>query len=171
MRSCSTNALPLLAPIPPPPPDDGAAAILADVFEQADELLEEFVWAKGLIPAGECFEQFGWTESAPALKDVGNHVTEEQRKGLASCLATPFMYDNEHLSKRAQELVMKRGQVMEQQLTNRQAACVTALTQIPCPATLPASAVTTYTAPKGAASYIQALFKLNMPFDTVLSRS
>lgn len=118
-RSCSTNALPLLAPIPPPPPDDATAGVLAGVFEQADELLEEIVWAKGLIPAGECFEQFGWTESAPALKDTGHHATEEQRKGLASCLATPFMYDDEHLSKRAQESVLKRGQIMEQQLTHR----------------------------------------------------
>ena len=119
-RCCSTNALPLLAPIPPPPLDSSTTGILADVFEQADELLEEFVWSKGLIPAGECFEQFGWTESAPPLKDVSKQVTEEQRKGLASCLATPFMYDDEHLSKRAQETVMKRGQIMEQRLTDRQ---------------------------------------------------
>ena len=117
-RSCSTNALPLLAPVTPPL-DNPTAIVLEDVFEQADELLEEFVWAKGIIPAGECFEQFGWTESAPALKDINKHVTEEQRKGLASCLATPFMYDDEHLSKRAQESVSKRGQVMEQHLATR----------------------------------------------------
>ena len=119
-RCCSTNALPLLAPIPPPPLDRSTSGILTDVLEQADELLKEFVWAKGLIPAGECFEQFGWTESAPPLKDVSKQATEEQRKALASCLATPFMYDDEHLSKRAQETVLKRGQIIEQRLTDRQ---------------------------------------------------
>lgn len=104
---------------PPPPPAGSAPDLLAEAVEQADELIEEFVWARGLIPAGECFEQFGWTESAPQLKDVRQPVTEDQRKALASCLATPFMYDNEHLSKQAQESVNNRSHEHNRTLTNR----------------------------------------------------
>lgn len=93
-------------------------SMLSEVVEQADELLEEAVWAKGLIPAAECFELFGWTETAPALKD-SQPVTEDQRKALASCLATPFMYDDEHLSKQAQRHVARQGQAVEQRVTER----------------------------------------------------
>ena len=93
-------------------------SMLSEVVEQADELLEEAVWAKGLIPAAECFELFGWTEKAPALKD-SQPVTEDQRKALASCLATPFVYDDEHLSKQVQRHVARQGQVMEQRVTER----------------------------------------------------
>ena len=93
-------------------------SVLSEVVEQADELLEEAIWAKGLIPAGECFELFGWTEKAPALKD-SQPVTEDQRKSLASCLATPFMYDDEHLSKQVQKHVSRQGLAAEQRLTQR----------------------------------------------------
>ncbi|KAL0024896.1 hypothetical protein WJX77_000787 [Trebouxia sp. C0004] len=110
----------LLLDVPPaPPPTDTSSLLVSEAIEQADELIEEFVWARGLIPAGECFEQFGWTEAAPPLKDIRQPVTEDQRRALASCLATPFMYDNEHLSKQAQEVVSNRSQENTRRLTNR----------------------------------------------------
>ncbi|KAL0043921.1 hypothetical protein WJX82_005224 [Trebouxia sp. C0006] len=122
MRRSSTvhrlQALLLDAP-PAPPPTDTSSLLVSEAIEQADELIEEFVWARGLIPAGECFEQFGWTEAAPPLKDIRQPVTEDQRRALASCLATPFMYDNEHLSKQAQEVVSNRSQEDTRRLTNR----------------------------------------------------
>lgn len=102
-----------------PPPVDGIQSILLEAIEQADELVEEFVWARGLIPAGECFEQFGWTEAAPPLKDVRQPVNDDQRRALASCLATPFMYDDEHLSKHIQNQVSKTSQENNRNLTNR----------------------------------------------------
>lgn len=102
-----------------PPPNDSTQSILSEAIEQADELIEEFVWARGLIPAGECFEQFGWTESAPPLKDVRQPVNDDQRRALASCLATPFMYDDEHLSKHIQDKVSKTSQENNRNLTNR----------------------------------------------------
>lgn len=112
------QALLLDAP-PAPPPTDTSSLLVSEAIEQADELIEEFVWARGLIPAGECFEQFGWTEAAPPLKDIRQPVTEDQRRALASCLATPFMYDSEHLSKQAQEVVSNRSQENTRRLTNR----------------------------------------------------
>ena len=122
MRRSSTvhrlQALLLDAP-PAPPPTDTSSVLVSEAIEQADGLIEEFVWARGLIPAGECFEQFGWTEAAPPLKDIRQPVTEDQRRALASCLATPFMYDNEHLSKQAQEVVSNRSQENTRRLTNR----------------------------------------------------
>ncbi|KAA6419145.1 MAG: hypothetical protein FRX49_10885 [Trebouxia sp. A1-2] len=120
-RSSTVHRLQVLlldAP-PAPPPSDTSSLLVSEAIEQADELIEEFVWARGLIPAGECFEQFGWTEAAPPLKDIRQPVTEDQRRALASCLATPFMYDNEHLSKRAQEVVSNRSQENTRRLTNR----------------------------------------------------
>jgi len=104
---------------PAPPPNIPTPDLISEAVEQADELIEEFVWARGLIPAGECFEQFGWTESAPPLKDIRQPVTEDQRQALASCLATPFMYENEHHSRQAQESVSNRSQENERRLTNR----------------------------------------------------
>lgn len=101
------------------PPYDSTQSILAEAIEQCDELIEEFVWARGLIPAGECFEQFGWTESAPPLKDVRQPVNDDQRRALASCLATPFMYDDEHLTKHIQDRVSKTSQENNRNLTNR----------------------------------------------------
>lgn len=120
-RSSTVNRLQaLLLDAPPaPPPTDTSSLLVSEAIEQADELIEEFVWARGLIPAGECFEQFGWTEAAPPLKDIRQPVTEDQRRALASCLATPFMYDNEHLSKQAQEVVSNRSQENTRRLTNR----------------------------------------------------
>ena len=112
------KALMIDAP-PAPPPINSSQTILAEAIEQADELIEEFVWARGLIPAGECFEQFGWTESAPPLKDVRQLVNDDQRRALASCLATPFMYDDEHLSKHIQDKVSKTSQENNRNLTNR----------------------------------------------------
>ncbi len=109
----------LLLDAPPAPPPTDTSLLVSEAIEQADELIEEFVWARGLIPAGECFEQFGWTEAAPPLKDIRQPVTEDQRRALASCLATPFMYDNEHLSKQAQEVVSNRSQENTRRLTNR----------------------------------------------------
>lgn len=112
------KALMMDAP-PAPLPNDSVPSVLSEVIEQADELVEEFVWARGLIPAGECFEQFGWTESAPPLKDVRQPVNDDQRRALASCLATPFMYDDEHLSKHIQDKVSKTSQENNRNLTNR----------------------------------------------------
>lgn len=112
------QALVLDAP-PAPPPLYHTTDIIHEALEQADELIEEFVWSRGLIPAAECFEQFGWTEAAPPLRDSEQPVTEEQRKGLASCLATPFLYDNEHLSRQAQEQINDRSQENNRRLTTR----------------------------------------------------
>ena len=109
----------MIDPPPTPPASDINQTILSEVIEQADEMIEEFVWARGLIPAGECFEQFGWTESAPPLKDVRQPQTDEQRRALASCLATPFMYDDEHLSKHIQDRVSSRSQENNRNLTSR----------------------------------------------------
>ena len=102
-----------------PPPADTTSNLVSEAVEQADELIEEFIWARGLIPAGECFEQFGWTESAPPLKDIRQPVTDDQRRALASCLATPFMYEEEHLSRQAQESVKDRTQEEHRRLTSR----------------------------------------------------
>lgn len=104
---------------PMPPPADTTSNLVSEAVEQADELIEEFIWARGLIPAGECFEQFGWTESAPPLKDIRQPVTDDQRRALASCLATPFMYEEEHLSRQAQESVKDRTQEEHRRLTSR----------------------------------------------------
>ena len=104
---------------PVPPPAGTTSNLVSEAVEQADELIEEFIWARGLIPAGECFEQFGWTESAPPLKDIRQPVTDDQRRALASCLATPFMYEEEHLSRQAQESVKDRTQEEHRRLTSR----------------------------------------------------
>eukprot|EP00891_Asterochloris_glomerata_P006705 jgi/Astpho2/6705/Aster-06728 len=74
------------------------------------DLIQDAVWAKGLVPAGECFEMYGWSDrKAPPLKDSPTHTMgpdsdpdwdrDEKQRSLAACLASPFLFDNSNMGR------------------------------------------------------------------------
>ena len=63
---------------------------------------------QGLVPAGECFELYGWSDrQAPPLKDSTMHTMgpesdrdrDEKQRSLAACLASPFLFDNSNMGR------------------------------------------------------------------------
>ena len=65
---------------------------------------------QGLVPAGECFEMYGWSDrQAPPLKDSHTHNVnpdsdpdrdrDEKQRSLAACLASPFLFDNSNMGR------------------------------------------------------------------------
>ena len=70
---------------------------------------------QGLVPAGECFEMYGWSDRpAPPLKDSPRQTTgpdsdpdrdrdekqrDEKQRSLAACLASPFLFDDSNMGR------------------------------------------------------------------------
>ena len=80
----------------------GNALRLTDLrVEPLFAAMQDAVWGKGLVPASECFEMYGWIDKAPPL--VGSEAADadpassaaqaeqvDKEQALAACLATPF---------------------------------------------------------------------------------
>jgi hypothetical protein len=95
------------------PQNHAVAEVIMEAEQAEADLLQDAVWAKGLLPASQCFELYGWIDKAPPLVDSSpassaaqaDQVDKEQ--ALAACLATPFTYDDSSLAKSAQESVRR----------------------------------------------------------------
>ena len=104
---CAAHCLSVCAPqpstvfngakTPHTPPKDGSASRLLTAVQ-------------GLVPAGECFEMYGWSDrKAPPLKDSPTHTMgpdsdpdwdrDEKQRSLAACLASPFLFDNSNMGR------------------------------------------------------------------------